>query len=391
MTLNPVHTILDYHATQYPTSSPVRLFSCPGRINIIGEHIDYSGGHVLPAAIDRAVYICISPNTAGEFRFSDCLFNKQTAVNIDSFYSSRDTLPKIWIYPYGAIALLGKDWRSGYDISFYSTIPSGGGMSSSAAITVGTMYAVSSMTGNMPDATTLARLGQRVEKDFAGVACGIMDQFAVINGKKNSAMFLDTRDLSFDYCAIDPGIHFVLINSGIKHSLRDSSYNERRSECESALEKARRAGASAEHLCELQPAELETVKAKLTGNEYRRAYHAVTENARTIDFVNIIRRGDYAAAGVLLYASHESLRDCYDVSIPEIDDMVEWTRGMEGVYGSRMMGGGFGGCTINMVSKNSVDAFTEDISKKYLSRFGRRPDIYDCSISDGVRELPAQR
>ncbi|MBP7602813.1 MAG: galactokinase [Spirochaetes bacterium] len=382
-----VHRLIEAHRSAFPDAARPRVFSCPGRINLIGEHVDYNGGHVFPAAIDRAVYLCVSENTSGRFRFHDAGFQASGELPL-LLFGGGTVVPRVWLYPAGALALLRSDWDRGFDLSYLSIIPAGGGVSSSAAITVVTLYAMISMLGMTIDTLELARMGQRVEREYAGVACGIMDQFAVIHGKKDSAMLLDTRDLSFEYLHIDSSrVHFVLVNSGIKHSLRESGYNDRRRECDSALALLRGAGAEIAHLCDLAPHDFAPLEAGLPPVERRRARHAIAENARTLEFLRRMRSGDFAGAGDLLYASHASLRDDFEVSIDELDRLVEWAEPIAGVYGSRMMGGGFGGCTITMVDASLSEEFARTIGERFRREYGTPPDILECTIGDGVREI----
>lgn len=375
------------HESSFPDTGPARIFFCPGRINLIGEHVDYNGGHVLPAAIDRAVYLCVSKNAHKRFRFNDAGFDATGELPLSLFGVGAE-VSRVWLYPAGALALMRDDWDEGLDLSYLSSIPPGAGVSSSAAITTVTLYGALSMLGMPVDTVELARMGQRVERDYAGVACGIMDQFAVIHGRKNSAMLLDTRDLSFEYLQIDSSrIHFVLVNSGVKHSLRESGYNDRRKECESALARLRGMGVGIDHLCELLPADFERMGSGLPVVERKRARHAVTENARALEFHRLMGTGDYAGAGNLLYASHASLRDDFEVSIDELDRLVEWAAPVRGVFGSRMMGGGFGGCSITMVEAGAAGEFAREIGAKFQDAYGGLPQIFECTIGDGVGEL----
>ncbi|HSV96413.1 MAG TPA: galactokinase [Spirochaetota bacterium] len=379
--------LIETHGSAFPDTGPGRVFFCPGRINLIGEHVDYNGGHVLPAAIDRAVYLCMSRNAQKCFRFNDAGFDASGELPLSLFKGGAD-VPKVWLYPAGALALVPGGWEEGLDLSYLSTIPPGAGVSSSAAVTTVTLYGAFSVLGMTIDMVELARMGQRVERDYAGVACGIMDQFAVIHGRKDSAMLLDTRDLSFEYLHINSSrIHFVLVNSGIRHSLRESGYNDRRKECESALALLRGMGAGIDHLCELGPADFERLAPELPAVEQKRARHAVTENARTLEFHRRMRSGDYTGAGALLYVSHASLRDDFEVSILELDRLVEWAVPVPGVFGSRMMGGGFGGCSITMVDSGAVEEFVRKIEVKFREAHGAGPQIFDCTIGEGVGEL----
>ncbi|HNU90245.1 MAG TPA: galactokinase [Spirochaetota bacterium] len=375
------------HNSSFPGAAHPRVFSCPGRINLIGEHVDYNGGHVFPAAIDRAVYLCVSENASGLFRFHDAGFQDSGELPLSLFREGIE-VPRVWLYPAGALAALRADWDRGFDLSYLSTIPVGAGVSSSAAITTVTLFAMAKTLGMELDGIELARMGQRVEREYAGVACGIMDQFAVIHGRKDSAILLDTRDLSYEYLYIDPSrVRFVLVNSGVRHSLRESGYNDRRMECESALALLRGLGAKIDHLCDLSPVDFMPLGPSLPPLELRRARHAITENARTLEFLRRMRSGDFSAAGELLYASHASLRDDFEVSIDQMDRLVEWAGGVEGAYGSRMMGGGFGGCTVTMVDAPSAGRFAAEIALKFQEEYGAPPGVLECAIGDGVSEL----
>jgi len=379
--------LMEKHIAAYGGSPWQRIFACPGRINLIGEHIDYNGGHVLPAAINRSVYLCISPNDGDSLRLTDMHFERSTELTLNSLRSDKINIEQLWLYPYGAIHMLREHIVRGYNISYLSDIPAGAGVSSSAAITTVTLHALAEITGIKIPGDQLAKMGQRVEKEYAGVSCGIMDQFTVINGKKDHALLLDTRTLEFEYLPIGPSVHFILVNSGIKHSLRDTGYNERRDQCDNALRILQNNGHDIQYLCELTAVKLEESRPLLPATEYKRAMHAVAENERTLNFYRHIKDGDYPSAGKLLYGSHDSLRDLFEVSIPEIDLMVQWSRDFEGVHGARMMGGGFGGCTINMVDSRSSGIFMKKMTSRYREAFNTEPMMINCTLEDGVREL----
>lgn len=380
--------LIPAHRNFHPDSQDIRVFVCPGRINLIGEHIDYNGGRVLPAAIDREIHLCVSPNKRDSFRFASLDFNGIGEIPLGDLRTIGVPHDEWWLYPYGAIRLMDEKWDAGFDFSYYSTIPVGAGVSSSAAITTVTLFALHTFQNHRINTLDLARLGQRVEREIVGVSCGIMDQFAVIHGRKNQAMLLDTRDLTCQYVGIDSSIaHFVLINSGIRHSLKESGYNNRRKECESALAIIKSYGENINALCDLSLARLKDIAGNLPFVEARRAFHAVSENERTLAFYRALKEYDFIKAGELLYESHNSLRDHFEVSTPEIDRIVEWTGGIDGVYGARMMGGGFGGCIIAMVAVYAVEGFIETMTRKFEGAFGRKPEVYPCTIEDGVREI----
>lgn len=386
-----IDTVIAHHRQYFPQSSNYTLFASPGRINIIGEHIDYNGGTVLPAAIDKHIYICISRNTDGIIRFVSSSHKDigEIAINnIHTAHTQEHAQHKWWIYPFGACALSEIEFDSGLDFSFYSTLPVGAGMSSSASITVGTLYALYSLYNKKIKNTELALKAQKVEWDFAGVKCGIMDQMAIVNGKKDNALMLNTQNLECSIIPVDTAaVRFVLVNSGVKHSLRESGYNDRRRECERALLMLKKAGFSIHHLCDCSVDDLATIQDILPHTEYKRAYHVITENHRVHQFSEEIQRYNLAKAGELLYKSHESLSVHYEVSIPLIDEMVEWASTIDGVYGSRLMGGGFGGCTISMVALYAVEHFKRAIAEKFKKKENRTPEIYECTIEDGVHQI----
>lgn len=386
-----VDTAITHHKEYFPQSSDVSVFVSPGRINIIGEHIDYNGGTVFPIAIDKHIYICASRNNDGIMRFASYQQHEQGEIAISNIHlpNIRDVAKhKWWVYPLGACALSDIHFESGFDISFYSTLPVGAGMSSSAAITVGTLYALCALHGKKMKNIDVALKAQQVEWNFAGVQCGVMDQMAIINGRKNNGLLLNTKTMEFQYIPIDSNaIHFVLVNSGVKHNLRESGYNERRSECQGALTLLQKAGFAINCLCDCTIDELATIKDILPITEYKRVFHVISENHRVHEFAQEIQKYNLAKAGRLLYQSHHSLSNYFEVSIPLIDAMVEWVSEIDGVYGSRLMGGGFGGCTVTMIALYAVEHFKKTIAERFEKKEGRTPDIYECTIDDGVHQL----
>jgi len=388
--MNPVQEIIGSHRETFQGAASIRVFSCPGRINLIGEHIDYNGGHVLPAAIDKAIYLALSPNKDGVFRFHSTAFSGIVELTKDQLFKRELHHVDWWIYTAGVLRVMFENgWPvdHGFDMSFLSTIPVGSGLSSSAAMCEVCIYALMQELGVAMSKKEMVLLGQRIEYEAAGVKCGTMDQFAVVHGKKDHAVLLDTRDMSYTYVPVDSRrAHWILVNSGVKHSLRESGYNDRRKQCENALSIMHGKGLNGKYLCDFSLSDFERVKQDLPEAERKRAYHAISENIRTIEFNGCMKNNDYASAGRLLYGSHESLRDNFEVSISEIDRMVEWARGISGVYGSRLMGGGFGGCTINMVDVSHTEEFRETMIEKFTEEFSRTPEIYECILEDGVKE-----
>ena len=388
--MDPVKELVESHKKTFPGAVSTRVFSCPGRINLIGEHIDYNGGHVLPASIDKAIYLCITKNNDRLFRFHSTAFSGVVDVPLDTLFTQELHHGDWWIYTAGVVRLMfEKGWPAdhGFDLTFLSTIPVGSGMSSSAAMCEVCIYAFMQEFGIAMTKQEMVLLGQRIEREAAGVKCGIMDQFAVVHGKKDHAVLLDTRDMSYSYVPVDSHkAHWILVNSGVKHSLRESGYNDRRHQCENALAIMKSKGIKGEHLCDISMNDFERVKQDLPEAERKRAFHAISENIRTLEFDACMKKNDYAAAGRLLYGSHESLRDNFEVSISEIDQMVEWARGIKGVIGARLMGGGFGGCTINMVEVGCTEEFKKIMTAQFEKAFGRTPEIYECVVEDGVKE-----
>ena len=383
--------VITFHREHFPHSTDYALFASPGRINIIGEHIDYNGGTVLPAAIDKHIYICVSRNNDGIIRFVSANHKEIGEVSLKNLYTPQTQSHAAntwWVYPYGACVVSTIEFDYGLDFSFYSTLPVGAGMSSSASITVGTLYALYSLYNKKIKNADLALQAQKVEWDFAGVHCGIMDQMAIINGKKDQAIMLNTQSMDFSYIPVDTSaVRFVLVNSGIKHSLRESGYNDRRRECEQALAMLKQAGFAIQHLCDCSLDDLIQIQNILPQTEYKRAYHVISENHRVHQFAREIQQYNLSKAGELLYKSHQSLSVNYEVSIPLIDEMVEWASDIDGVYGSRLMGGGFGGCTISMVALYAVEHFTVTIAQKFKKKENRTPEIYECSIEDGTHRI----
>ncbi|MEJ5362144.1 MAG: galactokinase [Spirochaetota bacterium] len=386
-----IDTVIAHHREHFPQSTDCALFASPGRINIIGEHIDYNGGTVLPAAIDKHIYICVSRNDDGIIRFVSANHKKTGEVAINNLHSPQTRTHAAhtwWVYPYGACALSNIELDYGLDFSFYSTLPVGAGMSSSASITVGTLYALYSLYNKKIKNSDLALKAQKVEWDYAGVHCGIMDQMAIINGKKDHAISLNTQNLEYTHIPVDTAaVQFVLVNSGIKHSLRESAYNDRRRDCERALLILKKNGYSINHLCDCSIDDLSAIQEILPPTEYKRVYHVISEHNRVLQFASEIQRYNLTRAGEFLYKSHDSLSTYYEVSLPLIDQMVEWASQIDGVYGSRLMGGGFGGCTISMVALYAVEHFTETIAQKFKKKENRTPEIYQCSLEDGTHRI----
>ena len=384
--------LFDMFAELFGNSEGARFYFSPGRVNLIGEHTDYNGGHVFPCALTLGTYGAARKREDNKIHFY--------SMNLDSFgivEASLDDLTNkkeynLANYPLGVVWAFkekGHTITSGFDMVIWGNIPNGSGLSSSASLEVLTGVILTDLF-EIKDLsmTDLALIGQYSENNFNGCNCGIMDQFAVAMGKKDHAIFLDTSDLSYEYapCVLD-GAKIVITNSKVKHSLVDSAYNDRRNECAAAL-KALQSELDIQALGDLTPEEFEAHKSLIKDEiQLQRAKHAVYENQRTIDAVTALKAGDIERFGKLMNQSHISLRDDYDVSCEEIDILVDLAWKIPGVLGSRITGGGFGGCTVSIVKDESVDTFIETIGKTYLEKVGHEAEFYTVDIGDGASRL----
>lgn len=365
----------------------VKVFFAPGRVNLIGEHTDYNGGHVFPCALTIGTYGAARIRKDRRLRFYSLNFE---ALGV--FESGLDDLKPSkeagWTnYPKGvmwAFEQKGFSIPFGMDILLNGNIPNGSGLSSSASVEVLTGYILRDFFGFEVGNQDLALIGQYAENNFNGVNCGIMDQFAIAMGKKDHAIFLDTADLSYDYAPMKlSGAKLVIACSNKKRGLGDSKYNERRSECETALLELQKA-VDIKTLGDLTEEEFERNQSAIADPVRRkRARHAVYENQRTIQAVEALKDGDIAEFGKLMNASHISLRDDYEVTGIELDTLVEEAWKVEGVIGSRMTGAGFGGCTVSLVKDEAIDAFIDQVGRAYLAKIGYAADFYVVEIGDG--------
>lgn len=384
--------LFDMFAELFGDSEGARFYFSPGRVNLIGEHTDYNGGHVFPCALTLGTYGAARKREDNKIHLY--------SMNLDSFGVVEASLDDLtnkkeynWAnYPLGVVWAFkekGHTITSGFDMVIWGNIPNGSGLSSSASLEVLTGVILTDLF-EIKDLsmTDLALIGQYSENNFNGCNCGIMDQFAVAMGKKDHAIFLDTSDLSYEYapCVLD-GAKIVITNSKVKHSLVDSAYNDRRNECAAAL-KALQSELDIQALGDLTPEEFEAHKSLIKDEiQLQRAKHAVYENQRTIDAVTALKAGDIERFGKLMNQSHISLRDDYGVSCEEIDILVDLAWKIPGVLGSRITGGGFGGCTVSIVKNESIDTFIETIGKTYLEKVGHEAEFYTVDIGDGASRL----
>jgi galactokinase len=365
-----------------------RIFRAPGRINLIGEHTDYNDGFVLPAAIDlQSVAAC---TIRDDRRFAVYAADKDEPAEFD-LDSPVASEPGSWLsYVEGTVRTLEANNRipSGANIAFSSTIPIGAGMSSSAALEIVIGYAILCLNQSVMDGLELAKAGQRAEHDYVGTRSGIMDQFASAFGRVGYAMLLDCRSLDVDYIPLDlPGVSVIVCDSGVHHELASSEYNRRREECEEAVDAFRKRDRHITHLRDVTLQHLEEFGRHLPPLVYKRARHVVTENGRTIKAAKALADQDVDLFGLLMLESHQSLRTDFDVSCRELDLLVDSAKEVDGVYGARMMGGGFGGSTINVVADRAKDRFYEAVSQNYFRATGADPAFYDVLSADSASEV----
>ena len=369
----------------------IRQYFAPGRVNLIGEHTDYNGGHVFPCALTQGIYgVARRQEQSSRIRLYSENFPEQGIVT----YALEDAIKRVhgWTdYPMGVIQTFREKGYelSGMDILVDGNIPDGAGLSSSAALEVLTGLIVKDLFGLDVSMTEIAKIGQYAENHFVGCNCGIMDQFASAMGKKNHAIFLDTATLAYEYAPLElKDAKIVIVNSKVKHSLASSAYNDRRNECAEALRELQQVTAI-KSLGDLDEAEYEANKDAIKDPvRQKRAKHAVYENQRTIQAVEALKAGKLEVFGKLMNASHRSLRDDYEVSCPEIDLLTELAWSVPGVIGARITGGGFGGCTVNIVKNDAVEAFKKIVGNGYREKYHTEAEFYIAEPGEGAHRLP---
>ena len=365
----------------YGSSEGLRVFRAPGRVNLIGEHTDYNLGFVMPVALDLATFVATAPSPDGQLRI--CSEERQEMRTFDPAQIGSAQRAGHWTdYPIGvAVELL----RSGFTIApanllIHSTVPDGSGLSSSAALEVSSALAF--LNGRPLAPLDLARLCQRAERNFVGMPCGIMDQYISVFGREHCAVEIDCRSLTHRLVTLPDGIAFVAVNSMVKHALAGSAYKDRVAECKAACEML-----GAASLRDVTPRQLAENESGLPEPARRRARHVVTENDRVHSFVDAAVRGDLDSMGRLMIESHRSLQHDYEVSCPELDFLVDSALSIDGVIGSRMTGGGFGGCTVTLLRAGTEPLFRREIAARYHSQFRIDPRIYNCTPAAGAGEV----
>ncbi|MED1203379.1 galactokinase [Heyndrickxia acidicola] len=371
--------------------SPDRVFFSPGRINLIGEHTDYNGGHVFPCAITYGTYAYVRQREDQLVRLYSLNFEDKGIIQFSLDELEYDRAHDWANYPKGMIKFVkeaGYSVSGGFDCLIYGNIPNGAGLSSSASIELLTGVVLEGLFGLEVPRVELVKIGQRVENEFIGVNSGIMDQFAIGMGKKDFGILLDCSTLEYEYAPIHLENHHILImNTNKRRELADSKYNERRAECEEAL-KQLQTKLSIQSLGDLSEKELEENRALLSNKTiYKRAKHAVSENARTIKALKALKAGDIDVFGKLMNQSHQSLKEDYEVTGKELDTLVEAAWNQAGVLGARMTGAGFGGCAIAIVENEKVEAFIANVGKAYKDAVGYEADFYVASIGNGAHEV----
>lgn len=373
-------------------SCGVRYFFAPGRVNLIGEHTDYNGGHVFPCALTIGTYAAVRLREDRTVHFYSMNFEKEGVIGISLDDKIEPNERNKWAnYPIGMIwsfAEKGMKIDKGFDIVINGNIPNSSGLSSSASIEVLTGYILKELFGFNVSNQDIALIGQFSENKFNGVNCGIMDQFAIAMGKEGQAIFLDTNTLKYEYTPVKlDGAKLVIACSNKKRGLGDSKYNERRSECEEALSRIQTVKAVGS-LGDLTEEEFESVKSAIADPiKEKRAKHAVYENQRTIKAVSALKANDITTFGKLMVDSDTSLREDYEVTGKELDTLVAEALKVDGVVGSRMTGAGFGGCTVSIVRDEAIDTFIEQVGKNYLEKIGYAADFYVVEVGDGPKEL----
>ena len=364
------------------------VVQAPGRVNLIGEHTDYNAGFVFPAAIDRWVVVAARSRVDSRVRIYSAMHEEVAEFRVDDVLKAQGN----WAdYPKGVVREFQKLGYSlcGFDAAIVGNVPMGAGLSSSAAVEMAVGKGIVVLNRIEISGPDLVLLGQRAENHFVGVNCGIMDQFISANGRAGHALFLDCRDLSFELVPLfGDDVQIVICNSGVTRGLTESAYNDRRSACESGVSLLARAmEADIQALRDVSMEVLDVYGGALSETVLKRCRHVITENERTQRAVTLLKDGDLSGFGQLMVASHESLRDDYEVSGDELDLLVEIALNVPGVLGARMTGAGFGGCTVNIVERDAVPALTDAINERYPRTTGLTPEIYVCSAVNGAEQV----
>ena len=362
------------------------LYTSPGRINLIGEHTDYNGGFVFPGAIDKGIYAAINPNGTDKIRAYSMDYQAMSEFGM----REEDAPKEAWArYIFGVVREMQKRGfqPKGFDTVFAGDVPLGAGMSSSAALESTFAFALNDIYQLGIDKFELARIGQSTEHNYCGVKCGIMDQFASLFGKAGHLMRLNCATMEFEYFPFNPkGYKVVLLDTVVKHELASSAYNKRRASCENACAHIAAQFPQVKYLSDASQDMLDEIRPEISGEDYLRASYVIGEKQRVLDVCDALERDDYETVGKCMYGTHFGMSKLYEVSCEELDFLNDIAKEC-GVTGSRVMGGGFGGCTINLVKEGLYDKFIATAKEKFNAKFGHEPKVYDVVISDGARRL----
>ena len=362
------------------------VYTSPGRVNLIGEHTDYNGGFVFPGAIDKGIYAVINPNGTDKVRAYSADYNEQVEFGMNEEDAPKESWAR---YIFGVCREMKKRGfdPKGFDTVFVGDVPLGAGMSSSAALESTFANALNEIFNLNIDRFELARIGQSTEHNYCGVKCGIMDQFASVFGKKGHLMRLNCATMEFEYFPFNPeGYKVVLLDTVVKHELASSAYNKRRESCENACAHIKARHPEVNFLSDATMEMLDEVKSEISEEDYKRAVYVIGEKQRVLDVCDALEKGDYDTVGDRMFGTHYGMSKEYEVSCEELDFLNDVAKQC-GVTGSRVMGGGFGGCTINLVKEELYDAFIATAKEKFNAKFGHEPKVYDVVISDGARRL----
>ena len=364
------------------------VIKAPGRINLIGEHTDYNNGFVLPAAVDQAIYLAIGKSGSSESTLVSLDMDQTFEFSINDFQPTKE---KLWAnYLMGVVAEIQKSGRevTGFNIVFSGDVPQGSGMSSSAALECGTCFALNELFDLSIPKVKMVKMSQKAEHNYAGVMCGIMDQFASMMGSADHALLLDCESLEYRHFPIELTDHIiVLCNSNVSHNLADSEYNIRRKQCEEGVSLLQKYFPEVKSLRDVSLEQLNAHQSELSDVVYKRCKYVIEENERVMSMTKAMEAGEIDALGEILTIAQEGMRSGYEISCPEIDFMADFANNREDVVGARMMGGGFGGCTINLVNKGSEDQFISELNAAYKEQFNKEITPIKVVISDGVKRI----
>jgi len=375
------------HTSLFGNSGNKIVVRSPGRINLIGEHTDYNDGFVFPASINKSIWFVASRNHKKLFRFFAIDFDEYFEIPVAELSKSEVAWANYLLGMAAQFVTKGHS-LSGVDVVFGGDIPVGAGLSSSAAVETGFALALNQLFGFNETKLEMVKMAQKAEHEFAGVMCGIMDQFAIVFGLQNRALKLDCRTLDYEYADIHlEGFKMILVDTKVKHALASSAYNQRRVECETGVSILKKENPEIKALRDVSMEMLRKYQHKMSETVYRRCSYVVRENSRVLEAFSALNSGNLKQFGALMFKTHEGLRDDYEVSCNELDTLFNFARNFDGVIGSRMMGGGFGGCTLNLVESDKVERFKSEISNYYQKTTGEVPGIYEVEVTDGTKVI----